>query len=283
MRGHAGGAAFIRVRSSSLPLPSLPCPACRPSPFSAARDSRVRPHFATTMMTMRMMTTRRKNEEEEEEEREDPVLFAGSKWHDVAGAQTELVAGVRNVCNRDSLPPSERPTGAILRKCTRQLKAEPLPKGLSDVLSRRFSISISSSFSFSSSSSSPPSSPPFSLSSYSLSRSLARSVYFPVADAASPRSIFLLVAAFRSVPSAASSDASTACGSSVSPRGSSSPGTKQAYYTRARLRFPSHREFNDLFYGRFYQRRLTLSPTFNRLSYAFLFPTGVGTTLLNQL
>lgn len=236
MRGHAGGAAFIRVRSSSLPLPSLPCPACRPSPFSAARDSRVRPHFATTMMTMRMMTTRRKMKKKKKNEKIRCCSpgRSGTTWPE----RKQSSLPVCETCATATLPPSERPTGAILRKCTRQLKAEPLPKGLSDVLSRRFSISISSSFSFSSSSSSPPprlpSRSPLTLSlSLSFSRSLARSVYFPVADAASPRSIFLLVAAFRSVPSAASSDASTACGSSVSPRGSSSPGTKQAYYTRA--------------------------------------------------
>jgi len=50
---------------------------------------------------------------------------------------------VQNVCNRGT----HQPTGAILRKCTRQLKAEPLPKGLSVALSHRFSITISLSLS----------------------------------------------------------------------------------------------------------------------------------------
>lgn len=154
MRGHAGGAAFIRVRSSSLPLPSLPCPACRPSPFSAARDSRVRPHFATTMMTMRMMTTRRKMKKKKKKNEKIRCCSpgrSGTTWPE----RKQSSLPVCETCATATLPPSERPTGAILRKCTRQLKAEPLPKGLSDVLSRRFSISISSSFSFSSSSSSP--------------------------------------------------------------------------------------------------------------------------------
>lgn len=175
MRGHAGGAAFIRVRSSSLPLPSLPCPACRPSPFSAARDSRVRPHFATTMMTMRMMTTTRrkmKKKKKNEKIRCCSPGRGGTTWPE----RKQSSLPVCETCATATLPPSERPTGAILRKCTRQLKAEPLPKGLSDVLSRRFSISISSSFSFSSSSSSPPPLPPFSLSSYSLFLSLASSL-----------------------------------------------------------------------------------------------------------
>lgn len=49
------------------------------------------------------------------------------------------LSGECKTCNRARY----RPTGAILRKCTRQPKAEPLPKGFSVALSRLISLSLS--------------------------------------------------------------------------------------------------------------------------------------------